>query len=116
MTAKNELKEGVIQELQRYISEKIDSRGFNDEPLHERLLLLMEEVGELAKACRKLNGMNIDVNRSADYDIGEEITDVLNMLFAVGIVLNIDIEKEFLKKESIVDKRFYERSKTNKDA
>ena len=70
----------------------------------------MEEVGELAKACRKVSGMNIESNRSIKFKVGEEITDVINMVFAVGIELGIDIEKEFLNKESQNDKRSYARS------
>jgi hypothetical protein len=33
------------------------------------------------------------------------------MVFAVGIKIGLDIEKEFLTKEQKVDKRFYERYK-----
>ncbi len=105
------LKPGTIKNLQKYVSWKIDQRGFRDETLRERLVLLMEEIGELAKACRKVSGMNIDSNKEIAYKVGEEITDVINMAFAVGIELNIDIEKEYFKKEEKNDKRFYERSK-----
>ncbi|MEA1925765.1 MAG: hypothetical protein U9M90_00765 [Patescibacteria group bacterium] len=99
-----QLKSGTIKHLQKYIDRKIKQRGFEDESLHERLLLLTEEIGELVKACRKISGMNIK------YQVGEEITDVINMIFCVGIKLNIDIEKEFYDKEARIDKRFYKRS------
>jgi len=93
------------------VAEKIEERGFADETIHERLILLMEEMGELAKACRKISGMNVDTKRNIKYKVGEEITDVLNMLFAVGVELDIDIEKEFFSKEEKNDKRVYKRSK-----
>ncbi len=93
------------------MAEKIEERGFADETIHERLILLMEEMGELAKACRKISGMNVDTKRNIKYKVGEEITDVLNMLFAVGVELDIDIEKEFFSKEEKNDKRVYKRSK-----
>ena len=105
------LKSGTISELQGYITEKIKKRGFEDEAIHERLVLLMEEVGELAKACREVSGMNVEVDKDIKYKVGEEIADVINMVFAVGIVLGIDIEKEFFNKELKNDKRVYERSK-----
>ncbi|KKS84532.1 MAG: MazG nucleotide pyrophosphohydrolase [Parcubacteria group bacterium GW2011_GWA2_43_11] len=105
------LQQGTIKELQDYVEFKIKERGFENETLHERLVLLMEEVGELAKTCRKVSGMNIDVGREDAYKVGEEITDVLNMLFGVGIVLGIDIEKEYFNKESKINQRTYERSK-----
>jgi len=107
-----ELKTGTIEHLQSHITEKIKQWGFEDETIHERLLLLTEEVGELVHACRKITGMNIDKNREITNKVGEEITDVINMVFAVGIKLGIDIEKEFLAKEEKVNKRFYSRSKT----
>ncbi len=97
------LKKGTIKHLQEYTMQKVIERGFEDESLEERLLLLTEEVGELIHASRKLSGMNIDIKRKALYQSGpaEELIDVINLAFAVGIKLGIDIEKEFLKKESI---------------
>lgn len=111
MERKTGLKKGTIRHLQKYVDAKIASRGFNDESLHERLLLLVEEIGELVKACRKISGMNVDVRRNKKVDVGEEVADCINMLFAVGIELGLDIEKEFVEKEKIVDKRYYKRSK-----
>lgn len=55
--------------------------------------------------------MNCDVNRKINVNIGEEVTDVINMVFAVGIALGLDIEDEYLKKEKIVDARLYKRIK-----
>lgn len=105
------LKEGTLRHLQDYIHKKIKERGFDDETLHERLLLLSEEVGELIKSCRKMSGMHVDQDRETTKKAGEEITDVLNMLFSVGIKLGLDIEKEFRAKEDKVDKRRYGRDK-----
>ena len=106
-----ELKQGTIKHLQEYIDSKIKERGFEDETLHERLLLLTEELGELVNACRKISGMNVDQNREITNQAGEEITDVINMVFAVGIKLEIDIEKEFIEKNKKVDQRSYKRLK-----
>jgi NTP pyrophosphatase (non-canonical NTP hydrolase) len=111
MSEKIILETGTVKQLQDYVTAKIKERGFEDENVHERLVLLMEEVGELAKACRKVSGMNIESNREIEFKVGEEIADVINMVFAVGIKLGIDIEKEFFKKEKKNDNRRYERSK-----
>lgn len=104
------LKTGTIQHLQEYMTEKIKERGFKEESLRERLLLLAEEVGELIHACKKIDGMYVDQNREIINKTGEELCDVINMAFAVGIKLGLDIEKEFLAKEAIIDKRKYERA------
>lgn len=111
MEKKNiQLKKGTISHLQEYIAEKLKERGFDDETLQERLLLLTEEVGELINACRKKSGMNVDQNREITNLTGEEIADIINMVFSVGIRLGLNIEKEFLLKEERVDKRNYKRS------
>lgn len=102
------LEENTIRNLQSYISEKIKDRGFDDETLQERLLLLSEEIGELLKACRKTSIGHVK-DTEKDRDIGSELADVLTMLFAVADELKIDVEKSFLKKEKEVDKRSYSR-------
>src|SRR3989344_4774923 len=95
-----ELQKGTISHLQEYVHAKIKERGFEDEHLNERLLMLTEELGELVKACRKINGMYVDKGKEIAHGLGEEITDVINMVLAVGIKLGLDIEKEFLEKEA----------------
>lgn len=111
---KAKLNVGTIQHLQEYIAGKIKERGFEDETLQERLLLLTEELGELVNACRKITGMNVDQHKEITNKVGEEVIDVLNMVFAVGIELGLDIEKEFFEKDEKIDKRIYKRSPTNK--
>ena len=107
---KTKLAVGTIRHLQEYVRGKIKERGFEDETLHERLLLLTEELGELVHACRKISGMNVDQHREITNKAGEEVADVLNMVFAVGIELGLDIEHEFFEKEKKIDKRVYKRS------
>jgi len=104
-----DLKPGTIKHLQEYIAQKIKERGFEDETLRENLLLLSEEVGELIHACRKIADMNINLDKEHKHNVGEEVTDVINMIFAVGIKLGLDIEKEFLSKEEENGKRSYRR-------
>src|SRR3990167_1070374 len=104
------LKNGTIKHLQYFVAGKIKERGFKDETLQERLLLLTEELGELVNACRKITGMNVDQRREITNKVGEEVVDVLNMVFAVGIELGLDIEKEFFEKDEKIDKRVYKRN------
>ena len=42
-----------INEIQSYIKKVMEVRGFNKEKSSDKILLLVEEVGELAKAIRK---------------------------------------------------------------
>jgi NTP pyrophosphatase (non-canonical NTP hydrolase) len=117
MDQKNEeinLEHGTVKKLQDYVAAKIKQRGFEDETLHERLLLLTEELGELVNACRKISGMNVDQHREIQNKVGEEVADVINMVFAVGIELGLDIEKEFIEKNEKIDKRIYARKSVAK--
>ncbi len=111
----SQYKEGAIKHLQEYVAEKIKERGFEDETLHERLLLLTEEVGELVRACRKATGMNVDQNREIKNNIGEEVADVINLVFAVAEKAGIDAEREFILKNEEIDKRSYKRSEDKLD-
>lgn len=104
----------TIENLQTYVATQIKARGFEHESLQERLLLLTEEVGELVKACRKINGIKIDTNRPNTTNPAEELADVLNMVFAVAIELGVDLETEYGKKEKIIDERNYKRMEIDK--
>lgn len=100
------MKKGTLQEVQKYIAEKAKQRGFEDETLEQTLLLLTEEIGELTKACRKINKIK-SKSTTESQNVGEEIADVITMVFLVGSKLNINIEKEFRRKDKIIDKRIY---------
>jgi NTP pyrophosphatase (non-canonical NTP hydrolase) len=102
------IEKGVIRQLQEYVRNKTEERGFDEDPLSVRLLLLSEEVGELIHACRKRLGMNFR-NKAKDTVIGEELADVFHMILSVANELGIDLEKEFVKKEKKNDKRVYRR-------
>ena len=51
----NKLNEGnTLQEVQQYIKDVIEIRGFSNQEIEKTMLLLLEEVGELAKSIRKM--------------------------------------------------------------
>ncbi len=91
----------TLQEIQQYIKEVIDIRGFSNQEIEQTMLLLLEEVGELAKAIRKnATNMNIDNNKVYHYDtIESEIADVFVVLNSVCNKLNIDLFKTLKDKE-----------------
>ncbi len=109
----NNLKrENSLSEIQEYIKEVIDIRGFSNQPVEQQLLLLMEEVGELAKAIRKdATDMCIDKTKLANYDTVEnEIADVFIVLTSICNSRNIDLFNAIVNKESINIKRNWENS------
>ena len=94
-------KESSVNEIQTYIKKIVEIRGFNKEKSSDKILLLVEEVGELAKAIRK-NESNLGIDKTKEYNyssIESEIADVFIVLLSICDVLNIDLFKAFLDKE-----------------
>ena len=98
-----------INEIQSYIKEVMQIRGFNKEKSSDKILLLVEEVGELAKAIRK-NENNLGIDKTKEYNyssIESEIADVFIVLLSICDILNIDLLKVFLDKEEENIKRIW---------
>lgn len=93
----------TLTEIQDYIKKVIDIRGFGNQPVAQAMLLLVEEVGELAKAIRKeKTNICIDKSKIKNYDTVEgEIADVFIVLTSVCNLLNINLYDVFYEKESI---------------
>ncbi len=88
-----------MSDYQTYLKQAVLERGFQDETHQEVFTLLVEEVGELAKAIRKLNGQKVDKN-SKNHDVAEEAADVLFMLVDLCNRLGINLEQAFQEKEA----------------
>ncbi len=90
-----------LEKIQVYINKIMSIRGFNSQSPQDKMLLLVEEVGELAKALRKVEaGLPIDYNRICNYDTVEsEIADIFIVLLSLCDVLGIDLFNAFIEKE-----------------
>lgn len=98
----NKLSEdSALKEIQNYIRDVIEIRGFSNQEVEKTMLLLIEEVGELAKSIRKnATNMSIDNERISHYDtIESEVADVFIVLNSVCNKLNIDLFKALKDKE-----------------
>ena len=101
--------ESSINEIQSYIKKVMEIRGFNKEKSSDKILLLVEEVGELAKAIRK-NEKKLGIDKTKEYNytsIESEIADVFIVLLSICDILNIDLFKAFLEKEEKNIKRIW---------
>ena len=90
-----------INEIQSYIKKVMEVRGFNKEKSSDKILLLVEEVGELAKAIRK-NEKKLGIDKTKEYNyssVESEIADVFIVLLSICDILNMDLLKVFLEKE-----------------
>ena len=66
----------ALADYQALVSELIVERGYNEETVPEVLMLLVEEVGELAKAIRKINGQKTHDDSRVHY-VEDELADCL---------------------------------------
>lgn len=98
------MKPKTLSELQKYYQQKAEERGFEKETAQETLLLMTEELGELARAIRKNIGLKID-NKEKIYAIEEELADIQNYLLHLSSILGINLEEAYWKKEAENDTR-----------
>ena len=89
----------TIKDFQRYVEQLEAERGFNDQHVAQKCLLLGEEVGELFKAVRKHEaGLRID-DKSKIGSVEEELADILIYVCAIANKSGIDMERAFREKE-----------------
>ena len=80
-------------------------RGFSDETVQEKIMLLMEEIGELCKAIRK-NATNVkSAQDSKIHRIQDEFADVMLYIMALANKLDIDLTRAIIEKEKENSKR-----------
>ncbi len=96
----------TLRELQSYIAQIEDERGFSEQTPIQKCLLLGEEVGELFKAVRKRSGIKVDPMSSVT-SIGEELADILSFVLAIANRFEIDIGLAFLEKEQKNNQRVW---------
>lgn len=97
----------TLPEYQQLIRRLAEERGFMGETVPEVFTLLVEEVGELAKAIRKTNGQKVGAH-SQQHDVAEEAADVFWLLVDICNRLDIDLAKAFSDKELINQERSWE--------
>lgn len=91
--------------LQHYYKKVAQQRGYGQENASDCLILLIEELGELARDIRKTQGITRH-QKDNKTNIHLEIADILLYLVHMANILGIDLQKAVLKKEQINHKRF----------
>ena len=77
-----------LTELQRYVEWLESDRGFDQQTILHKCLLLGEEVGELFKAVRKSSGLAVDSD-SDSHEIADELAVSLSTArFHVSTILS----------------------------
>ena len=99
-------KQASLLDLQNYVKEMEEERGFAEQAVLQKCLMLGEEVGELFKAVRKEEKIKIDHN-SKFGTVSDELADIIIYLCAIANRFDIDLETAFREKEEINKTRIW---------
>ncbi len=94
----------TLADFQTYVAQLETERGFADQSIRDKCLLLGEEIGELFKAVRKAEGLKVDV-ASEFGTISEELADIFIYVCAIANRYDVDLEAAFRDKEAINHER-----------
>ncbi|KAF0248569.1 MAG: pyrophosphatase [bacterium] len=95
----------TLPEIQEYIKEICKERNWDKNNHLEIFLLFTEEIGELAKAIRKHQGLYDEKVKEKNVNLEEEFADVFSYLLDLANYFNIDLEKAFRNKDKINSSR-----------
>lgn len=94
----------TVKQLQDYVWKINVERGFNREDPSKKLVMLIEEVGELAKSIRKTAGLKFtDTTKRTEAE--EELADVQIVLLGLASLMGVNMVDAVSKKESKNRKR-----------
>ncbi len=88
----------VLSDLQHYVADLETERGFEGQSARDKCLLLGEELGELFRAVRRSEGLNVDL-ASRHAEVADELADCLIYLCAIANRYGVDLEAAFRAKE-----------------
>jgi len=97
----------LLSDFQKYVSDMVKERGFEDETVPEIFMLFLEECGEFSKAARKTQNIKVD-KKARSCDLSDEAADVFMYLLDICNKFGIDLEEAFRRKEEKNKKRKWE--------
>lgn len=88
----------TLTAYQQYIQQVMRERGFDDERISQKFMLLLEEAGEFAKTARK-NAHLAQATDSPVGDLSDAAADVFAVLLDICNQLNLNLEQAFIARE-----------------
>lgn len=88
----------LLADYQKFILESCKERGWDKHTPIEKMMLLTEEVGELAKAIRKESGAFGYAKPDNTTHLAEELVDVLNYVLDLANDFDVNLEEAFRAK------------------
>lgn len=98
-----------LRALQHYYERAAARRGWSGESPQDTLLLMTEEMGELARAVRKMTGLARDGDWDGQ-DVAEELADIQLYTVHLATSLGIDLASAVTAKERVNAKRVADRA------
>ncbi len=102
-----------LKELQKKVDEWIKEYGVRYFNELTNTVILMEEVGELARIMARKYGEQSFKEGEDESKLGEEMADVLFVLICLANQTGINLEEEFLRKLEKKTRRDKERHSSN---
>jgi NTP pyrophosphatase (non-canonical NTP hydrolase) len=97
----------TLAAFQQYIKQVMTERGFDDETVSQKFMLLLEEAGEFAQAARE----KANLAQAADTvteDLSDAAADVFTILLDIANNLSLDLESAFINREKKNQTRTWE--------
>jgi len=97
----------ALSAYQQYVKQVMKERGFDEERLSQKFMLLLEEAGEFAQAARKKASLAQATDASVE-DLEDAAADVFAILLDLCNHLEIDLEAAFITREHKNQSRTWE--------
>jgi NTP pyrophosphatase (non-canonical NTP hydrolase) len=98
MADANDTQNASLAAYQQYVQQVMDERGFDDETVSQKFMLLLEEAGGFAKAARKQANLAEATDATAD-TLSDAAADVFAVLLDICNQLGLNLEQAFIKRE-----------------
>ncbi len=94
----SDTQDASLAAYQSYVRQVMQERGFDDETISQKFMLLLEESGEFAQAAREKASLAQASDAKAD-ELDDAAADVFAILLDICNHVGIDLEKAFIKRE-----------------
>lgn len=95
----------TLKEIQTHLDQVCKDKGWDKNSVPEVFILFSEEIGELAKAIRKMTGFKKESSTPDRKNLEEEFADVFNYLLELANRFDVDLTKAYFEKHRINEKR-----------
>lgn len=92
---------------QQYVRQVMNERGFDDETVSQKFMLLLEQSGEFAQAARQKANLAQAADTTTE-DLDDAAADVFNILLDICNQIGLDLETAFIKREHKNQSRTWE--------